>query len=129
MYFTHYSCAWSLFFNAALRITAFSTVSFRKLVFRLSVLCLNQNIKICIIMLWNFWALGQLPPREIAPNPNSNANPKPNLTPIGAGGNCPNTVILICSFPKYQAIYKNSAVLCKKHAFREVSSSSKEKHL
>ena len=37
-------------------------------------------------MLWNFWALGQLPPREIAPNPNSNANPKPNLTPIGAGG-------------------------------------------
>ena len=78
-------------------------------------------------MLWNFWALGQLPPREIAPNPNSNANPKPNLTPIGAGGNCPNTVILICSFPKYQAIYKNSAVLCKKHAFREVSSSSKKK--
>ena len=84
-------------------------------------------------MLWNFWALGQLSPREISPNPNSNADPKPNLTPIAGGGdnflrgNC-NTVILICSFPKYQVIYKNSAVLSKKHAFRGVSSSSKEKH-
>ena len=32
----------------------FSTGSFRKLVLRLSVLSLNQDIKICVIMLCNF---------------------------------------------------------------------------
>ena len=32
----------------------FSTVSYRKLVFRLSVLSLNQNIKICLIVLCYF---------------------------------------------------------------------------
>ena len=45
---------WSfLFFNTALCRSAFSTVSFRKLVFRLSVLSLNQDVKICVIMLRN----------------------------------------------------------------------------
>ena len=39
-YFTHYSCVVIVFFNTA----AFSTVSFRKLVFCLSVLSLNQDI-------------------------------------------------------------------------------------
>ena len=43
-----------VFFNAALCRFAFSTVSFRKLVFHLSVPSLNQDIKICVIMLCNF---------------------------------------------------------------------------
>ena len=43
-----------VFFNTALCRSAFSTVSFRKLVFCLSVLSLNQDIKIYVIMLCNF---------------------------------------------------------------------------
>ena len=43
-----------VFFNTTLCRSAFSTVSFRKLVFRLSVLSLNQDIKIYVIMLCNF---------------------------------------------------------------------------
>ena len=42
----------------------------------------------------SFWTvLGQLPPRKIASNPNSNANPKrnPNPNPIFLGGNCTDT--------------------------------------
>ena len=39
--------------------------------------------------------LGKLPPRKIAPSPNSNANPKPNTDPdlgtIFLGGNFPDT--------------------------------------
>ena len=53
-YFTHYSCVVMVFFNTALRRSPFSTVSFKKLVLRLSVLSLNQDIKICVIMLRNF---------------------------------------------------------------------------
>ena len=53
-YFTHYSCVVIVSFDTALCKSAFSTVSFGKLVFRLSLLSLNQNIKICIIMLFNF---------------------------------------------------------------------------
>ena len=53
-YFTRYSCVVFVFVNTALCRSAFSTVSFRKLVFRLSVLSLNQDIKISIIMLCNF---------------------------------------------------------------------------
>ena len=53
-YFMHYSCVVIVFFNTTLCRSAFSTDSFRKLVFRLSVLSLNQVIKICVIMLCNF---------------------------------------------------------------------------
>ena len=53
-YFTLYSCMVIVLFNTALCRSAFSTVSFRKLVFGLSVLSLNQDIKICVIMLCNF---------------------------------------------------------------------------
>ena len=53
-YFTHYSCVVIVFFNTALHGSAFSTVSFRKLVFRLFILSLNQDIKICVIMQCNF---------------------------------------------------------------------------
>ena len=53
-YFTHYPCVVIILFNTALCRSAFSTVSFRKLVFGLSVLSLNQDIKICVIMLCNF---------------------------------------------------------------------------
>ena len=52
-YFTHYSCVVIVFFNTALCRSSFSTVSFRKLVFRLFVLSLNQDIKICVIILCN----------------------------------------------------------------------------
>ena len=41
---------WSLLCLKRLCKSAFSTVSFRKLVFRLSVLFLNQDIKICDII-------------------------------------------------------------------------------
>ena len=53
-YFTHYSFVVIVFFNTALCRSAFSTVSFRKLVFCLSVFSLNQDIKIYVIMLCNF---------------------------------------------------------------------------
>ena len=43
-----------VFFNTALCRSAFSTVSFRKLVFHFSVPSLNQDIKTCIIMLCKF---------------------------------------------------------------------------
>ena len=46
LYFTHYSCMVIALFNTALCMSAFSTLSFRKLVFRLSVLSLDQDIKI-----------------------------------------------------------------------------------
>ena len=40
--------------------------------------------------------LGQLPPRKITPNPNSNPNselnPNPNQRPIFLGGNCPDAL-------------------------------------
>ena len=53
-YLTHFSCVAIVFFNTALCRSAFSTVSFRKLVFHFSVPSLNQGIKICVIMLCNF---------------------------------------------------------------------------
>ena len=53
-YFTHYSCVVIVLFNTALCCSAFSTVSFRRLIFRLSALSLNQDIKMCVIMLCNF---------------------------------------------------------------------------
>ena len=49
-YFTHYSCVVIILFNTALCRSAFSTVSFTKLVFRLPVLSLNQDIKICFVL-------------------------------------------------------------------------------
>ena len=48
------SCEVIVFFNVALYRSAFSTDSFRNLVFRLSVLSLNKDIKICVIMVCNF---------------------------------------------------------------------------
>ena len=53
-YFTHFSCVVIVFFNTALCRSAFSTVYFRKLVFNFSMHSLNQDIKICAIMLCNF---------------------------------------------------------------------------
>ena len=53
-YFTHYSFVVIISFNIALCSSAFSPVPFRKLVFRLFVLALNQDNKICVIMLSNF---------------------------------------------------------------------------
>ena len=54
-YFTHYSCVVIVLFNTALCRSAFSPVSFRKLVFPVSGVSLDQDIKICgIIMLYNF---------------------------------------------------------------------------
>ena len=59
-YFRRYSYVVTILFNTGLCRSAFSTVSFGKLVFRLSVLSvffcfesnvLNQDIKICVIML------------------------------------------------------------------------------
>ena len=50
----NYSCVLIILFNTALCRSAFSTVSFRKLVFRLSVLSLNQDIKICVIRICSF---------------------------------------------------------------------------
>ena len=44
-YFTQYSCVVIVLFNTALCRSTFSTVSFTNLVFRLSVLSLNQDIK------------------------------------------------------------------------------------
>ena len=44
-YFTHYSCVVIVLFNTDLCRSASSTVSFRKLGFRLSALSLNQDIK------------------------------------------------------------------------------------
>ena len=44
----------SMDFRKVLCRSAFPTVSFRKLVFRLFMLSLNQDIKICVIMLCNF---------------------------------------------------------------------------
>ena len=52
-YITHNSCVVIVLFNTALCRSAFSTVSFSKLVFRLSVFSLNQDIKIGVIMLCN----------------------------------------------------------------------------
>ena len=55
-HYAQYSCVVIVLFNTALRRSAFSTVSFRKLVFffLLYVLSLNQDIKNCVIMLCNF---------------------------------------------------------------------------
>ena len=62
-YSTHYSCVVIVLFNTALCRSVFSTVSFGKLLFRLSVLSvffcfesnvLNQDMKIRAIMLCNF---------------------------------------------------------------------------
>ena len=49
-YFTYYSCVVIVLFDTASYRSAFTTVAFRKLVFHLSVLSLNQDIKICVIM-------------------------------------------------------------------------------
>ena len=58
--FTHYSCVVIVLFNTSLYRSAFSTVSFGKLFFKsfcvFCVFCfestvLNQDIKICVIML------------------------------------------------------------------------------
>ena len=43
----------------------FSTSSFGKLVFRLSVFSLNQDIKICVIMLWSFPHKENYPPVRV----------------------------------------------------------------
>ena len=61
-YFTHYSCVVIILFNTGLCRSTFSTISFGKLFFHLSVLAsiffksnaLNQDIKMCVIMLCNF---------------------------------------------------------------------------
>ena len=53
-HFTNYSCVVIVLLNTALCRSAFSTVSFSKQVFRLSVLSLNEDIKLCVIMLCNF---------------------------------------------------------------------------
>ena len=57
-YFTHYFCLVFVLFNAAFCRSAFSTVSFGKLVvflcflfFCFELTVLNQDIKICVIML------------------------------------------------------------------------------
>ena len=52
--FTHCSCVVIVLFNTALSRSAFSTISFRKLVFRFFVLSLKQDIKICVIMICSF---------------------------------------------------------------------------
>ena len=52
--FTQTLMIWLVLLNTALCRSAFSTVSFRKQVFRLSVLSLNQDIKLRVIMLCNF---------------------------------------------------------------------------
>ena len=59
-YFTHYSCVVIVFFNTALCRLAFSTVSFRKLVFH-PVFSLNQDIKIGVIM-YVFWHVNENSP-------------------------------------------------------------------
>ena len=66
-YFTHYSCVVIVFFNTALCRSAYSTISLRKLVFRLSVLSLNQDINMCVIMLCNFDGTRKIAPWKIAP--------------------------------------------------------------
>ena len=53
-HFANYSCVVIVLLNTALCRSAFSTVSFSKQVFRLSVLSLNEDIKLCDIMLCNF---------------------------------------------------------------------------
>ena len=53
-YFMHYSCVVIVLFKAVLYRSAFSTISLRKLVFCFFVLSLNQDIKMCVIMLCNF---------------------------------------------------------------------------
>ena len=53
-YFKHYFYLVIVLFKTALCRSSFSAVSFGKLVFRLSVVSLNQDIKICFIMLCNF---------------------------------------------------------------------------
>ena len=52
-YFTHYSCVVIVLFERVY-VSAFSMVSFRKLVFCLSVLPLCFESRICVIMLCNF---------------------------------------------------------------------------
>ena len=52
-YIVHYSCVVIVLLNTVLCRSAFSTVSFRKVVCRLSVLSLNKDIKICVIVLCN----------------------------------------------------------------------------
>ena len=54
LYFTHYSCLVIVLINTASCGSSFSTVSFRKLAFRLSVFSLNQDLKRCVVMLCNF---------------------------------------------------------------------------
>ena len=51
---TLYSIVVIALLNTALCRFEFSVVSFRKLAFRLPMLSLNQNIKICVIMVCNF---------------------------------------------------------------------------
>ena len=57
-YFTHYSCVVIVFFNTALHGSAFSTVSFRKLIFRLFVLFWIKTLKYAsscnVILICNF---------------------------------------------------------------------------
>ena len=47
-------CVVIVLLNTVLCRSAFCTVSFTKLVFRLPVLSLSQDLKICVIMLCNF---------------------------------------------------------------------------
>ena len=58
-HFTSYSCVVIILLNTALCRPPFSTVSFKKQVFRLSVFSLNQGIKLCVIMLCNFDITGK----------------------------------------------------------------------
>ena len=55
LYLTHYSCVVLILFNTGLCWSAFSRISFRKLVFRFSVFSvffvLSQDIKICVIII------------------------------------------------------------------------------
>ena len=53
-WFTHYSFVVIVLFNTVLCRCTYSTVSFRKLVFRLSVHSLKEDIKICVIMICSF---------------------------------------------------------------------------
>ena len=54
LYFTHYYCVIIVLFGKGLCRSAFSMVSFEKLIFCGSVLSLKQDIKICIIMVCSF---------------------------------------------------------------------------
>ena len=59
-YFTHHYCVVIVLFNTALCRSAFSTVSLRKIIFRLSVFALNQDIEGTLSCLRQFLHLKDL---------------------------------------------------------------------